>query len=78
MGQTKGEFNMKTMIAMCAVMMLQACAVGGTWTNATRTDADLQSDIRACYKEVGVMPDLSSSWADRIDSCVAKKGWTLK
>lgn len=66
---------MRTIIATISLAVLAGC---GTWVNATRPDASYYSDHQACMREVGILVIGAKTYGDRLNECLASKGWTSK
>jgi len=66
---------MRNFIAMISLLMLMGCVE--TWTNSKRPEGNFENDMRTCYTEISAWP-AAKAWADRLDDCVAAKGWVRK
>lgn len=65
-------FTAAIFIIITAVsMLLSGCA---TWSNASRPGATYTTDHRECMNEIGLVT-VGKPYGQRLDDCVAAKGW---
>lgn len=65
-------------IAMISLALLAGCGtIGGAWVNASRPGATYTTDHRECMNEIGLVT-VGKPYGQRLDDCVASKGWVLQ
>ena len=61
-----------------ASALLALCLAGcGTYVNRARPDANYYADHQACMDEIGLFV-IGKHYGERLNDCVAAKGWVIE
>lgn len=70
---------MRNCIAMISLAALTGCGtIGGTWSNVSRPGAAYATDHRECMNEIGMVTVGGKPYGERLNDCVAAKGWVRR